>query len=674
MSIIVKRILNCQRSNVRKLVNVRICDQLNHVSYSNNEWNRRTFIAFQQFPEEYKKHLMYRKCTNIASNEKIPEHPNRKNTEHSQMHSLLQNSMYYRNTIVPSIKSTFIVTAEEIKNITNMDWSAETPDNCIYALKKIAHYHLNGSRLEEQTYEYIIANLTKKLPELNNKQIQMLMQYLIVITSRISDSLYRSFVKALDKECLKRFFSADINQLLYTIDAFYQLKMYSSAFMWRGLRKIGSRLYKLNGKNMVQFLFYLSLCTVPDLEMYEIEHHFFENVIDVTPDEVGIACRGFFLSKRRIKNKALLAKMMNIVTNNIERMHDFTIAAFMKEVRYSENCYDTEKLVKLLTKVKSIVENIQSLHTLTHIAHIMGATRVYDPILMKHIVQRLDNEFSSARLKDIERIIYAVCVITPVSEYHDTCNKFLNLLLSSYQTTRAEEISQFPKNFFRCVLYLSYKKIFSEELIRHVLDPMFVKNAYKYSLKLLTNDFLSLHCTIQIELPHYTGPLLSDDIYKCLVEQFCRKSELRGKFPLVKFRTEVIQSCKELLGTDICIDYILPHHFFPDVVFGFDEQNKLVPIASILSEMPNGSIKTVPREHLQTIKWKVIVPLNSNSVVPEHGGYIGPTYTRLRQLQMIGYTPIPVNKDIWQTLDTCDRTHYLKELIYEQEPTDYLKE
>ncbi|XP_078049036.1 FAST kinase domain-containing protein 5, mitochondrial [Augochlora pura] len=678
MSIIVKRILNCRRDCMRILFNVKEYNQSNHVSCCSNELNTRTFVAFQQFPEDYKKCFMHQKYVTVSLNEETTEFQTSKDRsllEHSQMHSLLQNSFYYSNTIVPTIKSTFFVTEEEIKKLIDMDWSTETPDNCINALKKITYYHLNGSTLELRTYDYIFKNLTSKLPALNDKQIQLLMQYLIVITSRIEDMTpYHSFTTALDKECLKRFFCSGVNQILYTLDALYQLRMYNAAYMWRGLRKLGSKLQKLNGKKMVQFLFYLSMCHTPDIHMYEVEYQLLENIKDLTADEIGIACRGFFLSKRKIQNRELIEAMFKLVINHVHNMHDIAMTSFMKQIRYSDNCFFKESVQEFFRKLQSKVVNIESSFTLTHIAHTMGATRVYDPIIMEHIIQRLQEDFSSARLKDIERIIYAVCTIVPHTDNH-IYNKFLNLLLSSYKTTRAKEISHYPQTFIRCVAYFMHRKIFSEELIRYVLNPEFVKNSYNSNMKLLTNEYLFLHCTVQIELPHYTGPLLSKDIHNCLIKKFCCKSELRGRLPFVRFRTEVIHSCKELLGENVHIDYLLPHYYFPDVVLGFDEQNKLIPISSILSEMPEGSIKYVPKKHLQTMKWKVLVILNENSEIYNYNKYIGQIYTRLRQLQTIGYTPIPVTRTIWDTLNTDDkRFSYLKKLIYEQEPTDYLNE
>lgn len=81
----------------------------------------------------------------------------------------------------------------------------------------------------------------------------------------------------------------------------------------------------------------------------------------------------------------------------------------------------------------------------------------------------------------------------------------------------------YPMSLIRILTFLTIKNIYAPELIQHVFDPTFIKNTYKSDLNLLTNEWLILHCSIKIELPHYEGPLLTDNMYECLIKVQCSK-------------------------------------------------------------------------------------------------------------------------------------------------------
>lgn len=49
----------------------------------------------------------------------------------------------------------------------------------------------------------------------------------------------------------------------------------------------------------------------------------------------------------------------------------------------------------------------------------------------------------TARLKDIERVIYSICTIAPTTDYYtNICHKLVNEIMLTYNTTRAAEINR----------------------------------------------------------------------------------------------------------------------------------------------------------------------------------------------------------------------------------------
>ncbi|KZC11723.1 FAST kinase domain-containing protein 5 [Dufourea novaeangliae] len=563
--------------------------------------------------------------------------------EHEVMHCMMKNSMQYNNTILPSIKAYAIVATAEIENLINVDWKSETALSCYNAIKKIACYYLHGSDPDVEIPSDIVFNLSNKLSSLDDKHIQKLMQYLIIVKNKLNNTKpYDRLIKQLSVECLKRFFCFNTPQMFLTLDAFYQLQEYNCDYVWRALRKLGSKTQKFSGPNIVQYLFYLGMCRVPDIQMFEIECCLDEHISEITVDEIGIASRGFFMSQRRLQNKSLMTNIMKKLETNINSISSISIGAIMKLIRYSDYCHIVPLFQELLVSLRPQIPNLQ-LYAVTHISHAMGSLRVYDEILMDNIITRIQQDYDAARLKDIERIIYALCTVTPYRKYHDVCHELFKPIALTYNTTYSQEIQYFPKTLIRILVFLANKNIYSEELSEYVLNPQLVHSIYCNNIRNLTNELLILCCSIKIELPNYKGPQLNDNIYNFI---FLCKVHLQKHIKEILQMTKIINSLnllqQEKLKIDVHTSHILPHYYSPEIIICFDKDNKLVPVKPILSDMPNGTIKRVDTDDLQNIKWKILFLLSSKCEVLGQNGYIGSMYQKFRHLKAIGYTPIAV--------------------------------
>ncbi|XP_043252920.1 uncharacterized protein LOC122397674 [Colletes gigas] len=659
MNVIAKTILNSRYDHAKTLV-LRLCKKRNRMSYINNA-RRRTFVTFYKISEDYKYSFLYRKYAQVAisNNEEVIQ-----SKEHVAMFKILQDSEHYRHTIMWPIKTTLNISIEERRTLQNTDWSSETAFDLLEAFKKFTHCHLQNFRFDEETYNTFLGAFAKKLYKLDEKQIQILMQHMIISNDSFKylDN-YQMFIKALSSECLKKFFGADVTQLLYVISGFFQIEAFKCDYMWRALRKLGSKTHYFSGKNMVLFLLYLTMCKVPNINMYDIEYWLNECIDDLSPDEIGIIARGFFLQQKKFNIQPIIKSIVTKLKNNIDNVNNVTLASIMKSLRYCGYCCCLDTFQELLVVLRPKIAKYP-LMTLTHIAHTCGGLRVYDKILLNNICERLLNEISYARIKDMERITYALCTLAPYTELHEELHKVLDELLLTYKTRREKEIQKYPSAFLRILTFLSMKNIYSTELIEHALNPAIVNCIYSNNVKLLTNDLLIMECSTKIEVPNYTGPFLKDKIYQCLIKKYCSKNDVTDRHSMVTLRTEIIFICKEILGLNIYTDNVLPHYYSNvDIIFGFDEHKNSVPVEHILSAMPYGSIKRVDDDNLSKIQWKILYLLSDRTKVRGRDGYIGPCYQQLRQLKTIGYTPIPLCEFMWKNLTENEKHNYLREII-----------
>ncbi|XP_003402672.1 FAST kinase domain-containing protein 5, mitochondrial [Bombus terrestris] len=656
-------ILNCNKTMILRLRNK---------SYFTNTTNYTwTLKPYPRFIEKYNCFVPCQRYKAIAVNKNCQNDLIKENIyipEHKVMHLILEDSIHYDKTIFPRIKSNAVVTSEDIECLYNVDWSYESPENTLNAVKKLAYSYLSGTCLERSLYDGILEACIKHLPVMQDKQIKTLMQRLITLHDIITVSpLYKRLMKELNAKCIKQFYSSNTEQMLLIIDAIYQLDNTNLDFIWRALRKLLSKPHKLSGKQLVQVFFVLPLIDSRSfINMFEIECRLQECLHELVADEIGIIARGFFLNKRTIKNKALMPIIMDKVKIHATTVNSASLAAIMKIIRYSDCVHCIKDFKELLKSLHAEIPRLP-LKCLIHITHAFASLRVYDEFLTNAIIQRIENEMETARVKDIERVIYGICTVTPITDYYrNVCQKLLNEIILTYKTTRANEINSFPISLVRILTFLTIKNIYVPELIQYVFDPKFMTKTYKNNLKFLTNEWLILHCSIKIELPYYKGPLLTDNMYEYLIQKYHTHDDDTYRKDLnVKLKIEIVHICEQKLGIDVHVDYILPHYSTRDIVIGIDACNNPIEIESILSTMPTNTIKSVNNDELKRIKWKVIIPLPILTEVSGHNGYIGYIQRKCRQLELIGYTPIIVSENRWIALNEESKVKHLKQLIYQ---------
>ncbi|XP_012136591.1 FAST kinase domain-containing protein 5, mitochondrial isoform X2 [Megachile rotundata] len=561
-------------------------------------------------------------------------------------------------------------TSNTISAILNHKYWSQASTSYIYdAIKKISYCHLSGTRFETALYDDILKACNDKLPKLTDDELKSLMRHMCTMYFDINKSYYwKQFLGTLNQQCLKRFFPSKIEEMLLICDGFYQLADSTSYYQWRALRKLGSKINNLSAKHLVQFLFLMNCSQSSNfsVNMFAVECRAKECISDLSANEIGILARGFFMKKRKIINHDLMKEMIVRVTKNVKFMESNTLAALMKLIRYTGCRYCMAEFQELLNSLNSEIPRLP-LKCLTHIAHAFGGIRVYNEPLTTQIVERAKKEIKDARVKDIERILFAIYSVAPYNDYYqEACHMLMNEIFETYQTVRLTEIQAHPISLVRVLTYAISRNIHIPQLIQYVLNPKYVHNLHQGNMILVTSDMLTLECSVKIEVPDYKGPFLTKAMYDYLIKEYLCKNNIRRKWSNVTFQTDITYICKQFVGIDVYIDYILPHYPVKDVIFGFDEHNNPVAIEPILSSMPTGSIKYVNTANLKNIKWNVLHPLSVDQKLHGRDDYVGSVKRKLKQLQAIGYTPIVIDEVEWNSLtEDKEKEDYLRNRIYE---------
>lgn len=87
---------------------------------------------------------------------------------------------------------------------------------------------------------------------------------------------------------------------------------------------------------------------------------------------------------------------------------------------------------------------------------------------------------------------------------------------------------------------------------------------------------------------------------------------------------------------------MLPHYTTQDIVFCIDEQNQLVPSEKFLSQFESSDIKRVDKNS-GNVRWIALIMGHHGLLVRNYNILTGSLAAKIRQLSIIGYTPIMVS-------------------------------
>lgn len=404
-------------------------------------------------------------------------------TENEYAHAVLENNPVYTATLAPKRCSVEIeeMSDDEFQNMTRKDWNSESAESVFVGFKKILLFSSKKQHLvNEETFDGVIKALTHKCSQLNDNDLIGILACLREWPPA-ENPYSKNHVElwnVVDKQCVLRMEKWDRNKLLFVADHWYLLNLGKiSDFMWHCTVRLSRRPEKLTSSQLVQCMFYINVRRKfpPHISVYDFEYSL-QNCLDqLTLDDLGILAMGFFKSKKPIRSQTLLIELMRRIINSVDTIHEITLAALLKVIRYSLEPTYADILFLLMDKLVPNINRVSQL-CCTHIALLGTNIHLYHEGTMNEIVQRFVNEIESSRLKDLERLAFALSLYNYEHKTEPSIYKLIAKELC--RSERAQEIQQHPKCLSCCLHYLSLQKIYLNEEISKVLDKSFIRNVY----------------------------------------------------------------------------------------------------------------------------------------------------------------------------------------------------
>ena len=402
--------------------------------------------------------------------------------ENKYAYSALRKIEVYRKTLSnPNFPEESIISDEEFNYLCSANWSEELAVNIYHVFKKLSSYSSkNPQTISDVKFNGIVKALASKCPDLNDEDLIGILACLRK-WSPTSSATSENFVdlwKAVDEQCIARVKNWDRNKLLFVADHWYLLNLTSfSNLMWRCLTRLTRKPENITPQQLVQCMFYINARRkIPDVvSLYDIEYSLEKCYDQLSIDEISIFAMGFFKSETSIKSQNLVLGIMREVMDKAEVISDIALTALLKVIRYSLAPTNVDPLLALLDKLSSQIDRL-SLLSCVHVALTGTTILVLHEEVLNKVVDRVYKEIDSCRLKDLERIAFALSLYN--YKHEKTPNIYDLLVEQLSKSERLDEIKAHPKCVSCCLNYLSQNGIYLQQEISKVLDKQFLLTVY----------------------------------------------------------------------------------------------------------------------------------------------------------------------------------------------------
>lgn len=658
-----------------------VIDSFSKRKLSNLMWPRTYHVAFTKLNSHWNREFAVLAADNqhVADNEtkNLLVDSQEKMRENDYARKLFLNSTHYKNTVMQQNTTYAHITNEEALEILEQKCNLITQDQILMIVKKLSYNILYSKEsIDPAKYENIFNMLLSNYQKLSNDDLLTLIKHLVPLRELLQKfRFYQTLCDYLDKECIQRFSNLPINETLLLCDTMY-LAMYTpwkNQYIWYSMKKIGAKPHRLSPHELVQVLFFLNICRKPPINMYEFEYCLEQYMDDLSINELGVASLGFFKTGTPFRSGEFLHRIIKKIIAEVDVVDSVSIGALLKQMRFSMQLTQIPTLQELL-KVLAPHTSRFTLMSLIHIAHACAKVALYDKEIIDKIIERFNSELKTARLKDIERLIFVFSCLN-IDPNNSIYKNVIEELRTTWDTSRASEISKFPYVASRLLGFLAVLGIYPTDLIKHVMSPEYIHASSKGNYHVLSREYCVLDYGLKVEVPEYDGPFLKPSLLTFLERkhfQYSSKSSTEKSRSNVLL-TSVLETCKELFNTMSNISVIrpLPHYLLPDIVFCLDKQNQLVPTSEFLSQFAPSDIKRVDQEEWNDVRWIALVIGHPLLLLRQSNLPTGPLAAKIRQLSKIGYTPLLITHDNWVECRSIEeKCNYIKYFVFKNDVSE----
>lgn len=445
-----------------------------------------------------------------------------------KMHLELENQYAYQILVnkgyAISLNSVFepeLLTEEQFLNLVQANWSQKSSSQIFEAFSILAKYCFDNKLcISDKIFDSFIDHLTDNIKHATDEELKDLFHALNKFPEPPSIRL-RNYIEvwvALDDECYKRCINWSHDELLSYASLFYMLSVIKhSDYSLKSLNKLASKAKQLTPGQLVQTLFYVGIIRKSPFDMHNLEVRMNDHFSEFTIEDLAIMSMGFFKSKTPIRDRELVLKMIDSVIDNAKTIHEVSLAAILKLIRYSNKINTDSRIQRLLDTLQHEIPRL-SVMCNVHIA-ILGTSTInlHSECLLK-IAENVIKSLSQARLKDLERLVLSYGTFNFRPQTTDCF--FTKVIEELRRPERQSEINEHGRSFAYCLAYLGLLNFYPVDLINKALSEEFLEKVYGKYCYNYGREILTLHFMGQIHFKNAVKNQLSNRSVQILAKKY----------------------------------------------------------------------------------------------------------------------------------------------------------
>ncbi|KAK8386176.1 hypothetical protein O3P69_010711 [Scylla paramamosain] len=499
--------------------------------------------------------------------------------------------------------------------------------------------------LEDRKHSELCSALVRNLRQLSDNQLLQVLSALSLWppTNATTTPNFVALWNALDQACTERINRWDMTRMFLVADHWYALRLSRiSMYNIQMTKLLGRKVSTMGPTQLVQYLFYANLSRKlePFIIKKDIEKRISEVLTQISIEELGVIAMGFFKTQTFLKNERLVQGIVKKTQENLDCVSDASLCAILKLLRKSIPVTQWKLLHSLLDSLVPQLDRLNHM-CLLQVALLGNDLLVYHPQAIDIIASKFASDISSIRLKDIERITFALMLYNCVPPSRPDI--FSLIAEELRKPERTMEINHYPKCFVSCVVYLTTLGFFPQDLISAALQPSML-NLLSMSRHYsdMGREVSELEWAMVIEgPPNYQGYRLNPDLRQQLTREYLGNlpvGSIKGMTHQEKLLIEVKEKLAAMLGGHefLTITHVLPHVQTPDLVFCTDAEGQPVVLPQEYRDLAATDLKR-PLGRPGEIQWNTVVVAGRNSFIRNTEELRGNVHMRKRQLSTLGY-------------------------------------
>ncbi|XP_072942267.1 FAST kinase domain-containing protein 5, mitochondrial [Epargyreus clarus] len=557
---------------------------------------------------------------------------------------------------------------DQFELLMRSNWSEVSPQEMFSIFPKLGVYCTeNNLCISENIFDQYIDYLTDNIKCATDQELTSLF-YSVKQWPDTPSIRTRNYIElwvALDDECLKRMPNWSYDEMLSYLALFFMLNVSRvSDFCNKSLQRLASKAKHLTPAQIVQTMFFISIFRKAPFDMHNLEVFIENHFTEFSIDELAIISMGFFKAKTPIRSMTLISSIIGKVIENSKDIHEVSLAALLKVIRYSKKINNDSSVYDLLDVIQHEVPRL-SLMSNVHMALVGTSTMTYHEGCLSKIADFLNSRISQARLKDLERLVlsYGTFNFKPKTQ---EC-LFTKVMNELRKTERTIEIEKHGRSFICCVGYLGLLEFYPFDLINKALCPELLektygKQSYAYGREVLVvNNLAKLFCKGEINMLSSKDVNILAKKYTDYVpcENYTKQYNVTERMFLdvKKILIESRGGAQYVNGT-----HILSHHQRGDLIICNDENGNPLPVNEMFKDKKYGVIYPPPDDN----KWIVLVIAGRNSMIYKFDTPTGNYQAKVRELNALGFRGALV---LWNIYSRCkskeEKLDYINHLIDE---------